>query len=127
SADLDSDGLSDLVLLDRATGARVRIFLAQLDGGFLEVSGFDAGSSFLLLELGDVDGDGVLDVVVGDFIGRTLRVGFLGANGQVSSVLTAPVSHEIRDLAVGDLDGDGRADVAIVGDAAGSLSILRSM
>src|SRR5690606_16002472 len=74
----------------------------------------------------DIDGDGNLDVVTSDTGSRSVHVGFLDSKGRFSELLSAPVSHEIRDLASGDLDGDGRADIAIVGDVVGSLTVLRS-
>ena len=89
-----------------------------------------------LAALGDVDGDGLGDVLVGarnaDFSGGDsgsvwlLRSsGLLGAATPVASLrnasarldgtATLPISRSLRTVGLGDMDGDGLGDAALVG------------
>ncbi len=103
---------------------QLSVFLGQGDGTFAPAVDVllvedDAASS---IALGDVNGDGVLDVVTSD-TGPTLTSVLLG-NGD--GTLAAPVdfASSAAPVALGDLDGDGKADV--VGLNAMSVQVLKT-
>ena len=137
--DLNGDGFDDLVVgaqsQDSPTNAEGAVFVYQGAAGGVGTTpilidspsrqelgqfGFSVGS-------GDVDGDGLPDLVVGatSFDGTSINEGiaylFRGLPSGVETSPTWTLPHPDpalggefgRDVAVGDLDGDGLADLLI--------------
>lgn len=105
-ADIDGDGYPDLVAL--VAGA-VRLHLGLAGTRFgpaidLAVSGVQQ------IELGDVDGDGRMDIVgAGD---RLVVMRQLAGGGFAApQVLALDGGASVGGVGVGDIDGDGRADL----------------
>ena len=109
-ADLDLDGHLDLITPNRD---EVAIIIRMNDGGFAAPEGIPAEGPFEV-RVGDLDGDGVPDLVVATEPGP---VSLLGGNGD-GTFLAEPV-FELRwaagakAVAIGDFDGDGIDDAAV--------------
>ena len=96
-------------------GGTVRIWLNQGDGQFqLDPQVIDYGGGLYRTPLGDLDGDGVLDIV-------TTNTDFNTANVFLSSRSRTQFSQQITkayDIALGDFNGDGKMDAFVVDDGA---------
>jgi len=120
--DIDSDGDIDIVV-GNANGQSNRLMLNN--GGpnpFDGVVASDLGAeldSTLAVALGDIDGDGDLDVIVGNFV-QTNRLYFNnGSAAPFSGVTGSDISAESNNttaVALGDVDGDGDLD-AVIGNS----------
>lgn len=133
AADVDNNGVPDLVLLSRptTTGNSDLVIVPMGEGG---VPGepiltsitcpFVAGGSQCpgaALALGDFDQDGNADVAAAlddprsSSSGDVIRV--LAGRGDTSFVpaTSAPIPRSARAVVVGDFNGDGLADIATVG------------
>ena len=107
--DLDGDGHGDVVVTDD----RRLLPLVRLEAG-----GFDAADGVpgelpnrSEARLGDVDGDGVLDLVTRHNLARLGWRPGLGDGTFGDLLLTSTNQNVIDHIEVTDLDGDGRADV----------------
>ncbi|MBN1877357.1 MAG: VCBS repeat-containing protein [Anaerolineae bacterium] len=86
------------------------------------------------LALGDLDGDGTLDLVVGNANGAHNRIYLNDSSGRFDdSMAFGSADEDTTDLAVGDLNGDGALDIIVANqvqpnavyfnDGAGNVSL----
>jgi len=127
--DVTGDGRPDVVMttgfdFDPANDYRVWVFAQTESGGLADPVSYPTGDTRrpLSVAVGDITGDGRLDVVVG-LDGSGVQVYAQLADG----TLGAPANHPTpngRLVRLGHLDGDGRLDVAAVGWGTNTVSVL---
>ena len=122
--DIDGDGNLDLVLTgeDRDFNESARLFLGDGEGGFEEVEaanlgGVVNGSS----SLGDLDGDGDLDLLItGDsFAGsdsRPISALYVLNENDAFERRGVVSSGESGSISMGDINGDGNLDLVTTGE-----------
>jgi len=115
--DIDGDGKPEVVAANCepvANNCMGEIFAWRGDGS--TVAGFPVpfvGNGHVAL--GDIDGDGVLDIVASNWAGVTVFKG----NGSILPGF--PVNlEEVDPPAIGDLDGDGKNEIVVAGVRNGS-------
>src|SRR5262249_44029424 len=121
--DVNGDGILDLATVGfyRTLEGAVTILLGNGDGSFQEARYFDAGRSPQSMAVGDVNGDGVLDLAVtGGFCSNyylcfdeNVRV-FLGnGDGAFREARRFDAGVSPESVAVGDVNGDGLLDLTV--------------
>jgi len=122
AGDIDGDGVTDVVTAMRTGGGRVRVFSGATLTVLADFDPYGAGfSGGVSVALGDTNGDGHADLVVGPGSGvAPVRV-YSGADGALL-LSGAPFGGDAGgvNVAAGDITGDGLADV-VVAQARGSL------
>jgi hypothetical protein len=127
-ADMDGDGRADIVGIGFASGSAT-VWRQRPGGGFDATAHAVAHGGFGDLSIGDVNSDGLPDIVVASGQGTAHALAVLrqlagGSFGAVS-YHALPDGLHARAVAVGDLDGDGRHDVAFSHNAEPAVSLLR--
>jgi hypothetical protein len=121
-ADLDGDGLADLVTLNNDN--MVSVMRSVGNGAFDPRVDYSMGSGTGKVRLADLDRDGRLDLIVPTSGSNAVTVR-LGTGGTTfGAAQDFPAGNSPSFLAVGDLNGDGRLDVAVASRGANSVSIL---
>ena len=127
--DLNGDGAPELIGVDGE-----HLVVMDVEG---TAQRFAAGSSPIELELGDLDSDGQLDIVVLDLDGSLVSLLGDGA-GSFTASASLPAEPGTRDLELRDLDGDERLDALLrdrlrggltfaAGDGAGGFAPARAV
>lgn len=125
--DLDGDALADLVAANYS-GASFTVLLGHGDGTFAaqpEVS-LGAGRNPMGLALGDLDGDGRLDLALG--LSQVNRIAVYRGQGDGTFAfacdLATPTQGFAAQMAIGDFSGDGRLDIASANTGDNSLTVF---
>lgn len=107
SGDINNDGRTDLL-------CNLTPWLGQGNGTF-EKGGSSVGEKYVLaLDLGDIDGDGIMDIVaVEDGLKLSVILGTGGGSFQGETVVHESEMYAGVNLATGDFNGDGNQDVAV--------------
>ena len=116
--DLDGDGYPELVAVTHSTGQHNLIFFNS--GGSLSTSPGWTSDDYRRtsgVSLGDIDGDGDLDIAFSHQEGDGAQV-YFNDEGEIPTTAdwtsNVTTGMNIADVELGDMDGDGYLDVAIV-------------
>jgi VCBS repeat protein/List-Bact-rpt repeat protein/FG-GAP repeat protein len=125
--DLNKDGKLDLVVANTDDDS-ISVFLGDGTGGFVKAAGspFATDLGPFALALGDLNGDGKLDLVVVNSIGDSISIflgdglgGFAEAAGSPFGTGQSPAA-----LALGDVNRDGKLDVIVVNSSDDTVSVF---
>lgn len=124
--DFNGDGKADLAVANEKS-AFLTILLGKGDGTFVAAaspSSGAAGSAPQSVTVGDLNGDGIADLVVVNQ--NTNNITLLLGNGDGTfAVSTGPAVGTNPDrTAIADFNGDGIADLAVTNVADGTISVL---
>lgn len=124
AADLDHDGLEDLLGYSRSTRS-IAAYFGQGGGSFTGRFDWTLGQPIHELTCLDLDDDGLLEIVHSDGVSKVWFAPNLTGR-ELGEPDWVYAGAEAAELATGDLDADGDADIAVGNVADNSLSLLEN-
>ena len=131
-ADVNGDGHPDILVSYNggngySNNGGVDVFLGNGDGTFQGAQSFAAGINAHSLSVGDLTGNGKLDLVVANWDDgpanpNSLSVLMGNGNGTFQSPQTIPLPFGPNYTAVADVNGDGKPDIIVTGS--GEVGVL---
>jgi hypothetical protein len=127
TGDFNGDGLPDLVFVSgrQSTPTQVGLMFGKPDGTFQSPPSYAVGQIPGLPVLADLNGDGVLDMVVAN-AGVTGNLSVLIGNGDgtFQPAVTYPTAFGAVSVVVGDFNGDGKPDIAVGNGVASNILVF---
>jgi hypothetical protein len=127
--DFNGDGKPDVVFPSYSTSYQVAVSLNNGDGTFkAPIATNVAGTGVIGIAVGDFNGDGKLDVVVGQYPDKTgfgaVRVMLGNGDGTFQAGKTISVAATPSTIVVGDFNGDGNLDAALSLNTTPDVNVL---
>jgi Ca2+-binding RTX toxin-like protein len=121
-ADMNSDGKLDLVTSSSGHSA-VFVLLGDGEGGFSTESSYelDFWNYPNVVTLADVNGDGKLDALTGNY--NTVSVLLGDGTGHFTSATHVSVERDPKSVVVADVNGDGKLDLITGNSFSSSVSV----
>ena len=135
--DRDGDGKLDIVVANSGTSPNysdgtVSVLSNLGNGTFATKVDYPAGPYSHAVALGDVDGDGKLDIVVANsgtspsYSDGTVSVLSNLGNGTFAAKVDYATGRYPRSVALSDVDGDGKLDIIVANLNDNTVSVLRN-
>ena len=115
TGDFNSDGKTDIALVDEQVSGAMKVMLGNGDGTLQAPTTYGAGSSPRSIASGDFNGDGRTDLVVANFQSNTFSVYLGNGDGTFRNQVSYPCGTYPAAVQAGDFNGDGKLDLAIGG------------
>jgi hypothetical protein len=133
--DLNGDGKPDLAIVNSPASTTDRTGINGLTvlygdgaGKFTMMNGspLAAGKIPNRVAIGDVNGDGINDVVVSDNDDNKIYLYIMKKRGGVLSSSSITAGNHPKGLSIADLNGDGKGDILVCNNLYNSISIILS-
>jgi hypothetical protein len=127
TADLDADGLLDLVVgTNLDIHGSVTVLLGKGGGDFRNGGSYSTGALTVAVLAADLTGDSRPDIAAVNVFSQTLTVLAGRGNGTFVAHATQDPGPIPVGIAAGDFDGDGLADLVIADQLDSTVAVLRS-
>lgn len=122
-ADLDGDGLGDIVTADEGSND-VSVLLNNRAGGFSRAANYAVGSSPVSVAAGDFNADGLPDLITANYGSDDASLLLNLGGGRFGEASQFPVGSHPRAVAVGNFHSKTVLDAAVANEGSNTVSVL---
>jgi len=125
--DVNGDGRLDIITANY-TGNNASVLLgtggSAIKATFLPQQTFATDTTPLSATMGDVNGDGKLDIITANYLSDTASVLLGNGNGTFGAKASFATGTNPKSVTLGDVNRDGRLDIIIANSGSNSVSVL---
>lgn len=131
--DVNADGKPDLAIInspasttDRTGKNGLTVLVGDGTGKFTTMKGspYKAGKIPNRVAIGDVNGDGVNDIVTSDNDSNKIYLFLMSRNGSVLSSSPITVGNHPKGIAIADLNGDGKGEIVVCNNLDNDITVV---
>jgi hypothetical protein len=131
--DVNGDNKPDVAIINSPSSMAegkgkdgLTILLNDGSGKFTMLKGspFEAGKNPNRIAIGDINGDGIHDVVTSDFEGNKIYLFIMTKGNSILTSKAISTGQHPKGIAIADLNGDGKGDIAVCNNADNNIAIL---
>ena len=135
-ADLNHDGNLDVVVLN-STDATISVLLGKGDGNLVAPTAtqtangigvpaptYAVGHGPASLTIADVNGDGIPDIIVANFVDNTVSILLGNGDGTFKPAVAVPVGNGPVFVTTADMNGDGKPDLVVNNNLDNTVGVL---
>jgi hypothetical protein len=125
AGDVNNDGQLDLITSPwaRQGVTQLGVHLGQGDGTFASAARFYGGQNSYQVAAGDFNGDGKVDLITANNLGRGANLLLGNGDGSFQNAVNFAIG-DAGSVATGDFDGDGRLDFAVTNSVEAQLVVM---
>jgi hypothetical protein len=125
TGDLNRDSIPDLVIAT-SNGNNVKVLFGTGSGTFTldPANVYAVGTNPLRVAVGDVNGDGFLDVATSNWTGSSVSVLHNTGTGKLLPAASTSTGAQATGVLLADLSQDGRLDIAVASLGSASVKVL---
>jgi hypothetical protein len=133
--DVNADGKPDLAILnspastaDRTGKNGLTVLFGDGKGKFTIMKGspYEAGKIPNRVAIGDVNGDGINDIVTSDNDTNKIYLFLMSENESILASSSITVGNHPKGVAIADLNGDGKGDIVVCNNLDNDITIIAS-
>ncbi|WP_341899605.1 FG-GAP-like repeat-containing protein [Synechococcus sp. UW140] len=123
--DVNGDGRLDIITANFGTNSNsASVLLGNGNGTFATKTDFTTGTAPASVTLGDVNGDGRLDIITANLFSDTASVLLGNGNGTFGPKTDFATGSNPASVTLGDVNGDGRLDIITANQYSANVSVL---
>ncbi len=122
--DITGDGMADVTILYSASHLKMGFLTGKDNGQFYAEQTFDKEENYFLSDMADLNGDGLVDMVISSYWANGFKI-FLGkGTGQFSEGVYVATGVHGRAVKCVDINKDGKTDIVSVTSGSGNTISL---